>query len=90
MEDGGWPDVFSIFQPLLPTSFAAGALPAFPAAVHPEPVRRVAANGHFKFPVHIAHDVLGRTRVPQFMRLNLFAQLKPPFAQAHPETIARV
>src|ERR1035441_5464975 len=61
-----------------------------PAAVDPEPVRRVAAHGGFQGAVHVAHDVFRGTRMAVLMRRNFFAEFQPPFCQAHTITNAAV
>src|SRR6185312_14053048 len=61
---------------------AIGFISAFPSAVHPEPVRRIATHGDFKGAVHIAHDSFGRTRRAIFLRWNFFAKFKAPFRQS--------
>src|ERR1019366_23632 len=54
----------------------------FPAAVNPEPIRRITPHGSFEGPVHVAHDVFRRARMAVFVRGNLVAEFQPPFGQA--------
>src|ERR1035437_4499496 len=82
IEDRGW---FAIFY--LPSSILACEnailISVLPAAVNPEAVRRVAADGDFERQIHFSDDVGGWTRMLVGVRGDGFAHFHAPFCRGH-------
>ena len=77
---------FAIFYLLSSILFGSSPpLPFLPPIVHPEPIRRVAADGGLERAVHVAGHVLRRTGLAVGVAPNLVAHPDPPAARCRAE-----